>query len=54
MQKKMEATRNYIGVIRYISWDNGIMEKKMETTRDYRDYVGVIRCIYIYIGIIMG
>ena len=49
MKKKMEANRDCIGVSRYISWDNGIMEKKMDLTRDYRDYVGVIRCIYIYI-----
>ena len=34
-------TRDYIGYIPYWGYI-GIMEKKMETTRDYRDYIGYI------------
>ena len=29
----------------------GIMEKKMETTKDYRDYIGITEGVYIYICI---
>ena len=39
----METTRG-------LGFRVGIMEKKMETTEDYRDYIGVIQGLYgVYI-----
>ena len=32
----------YIGIILGLYWDYIGMENKMETTRDYKDYIGMI------------
>ena len=35
-----------LGIIGYVYTYIGIMEKKMETTRDYKDNIGIIFGVY--------